>query len=80
MDMLKGVRVAKDDRLTILANPISIGSETLLVVKILAGGLAFADSGNLAVEMGADAYAADPDEAIRLGGQLVGLPTFLGAE
>jgi methanogenic corrinoid protein MtbC1 len=44
------------------------------VVKILAGGLAFADSGSLAVEMGADRYAADPEEAVRLGGQLVGLP------
>jgi methanogenic corrinoid protein MtbC1 len=50
------------------------------VVKILAGGLAFADSDNLAVEMGADAYAADPDEAVRVGGQLVGLPPGQGAE
>ena len=44
------------------------------IVKILVGGLAFADAGNLAVEMGADGYAADPDEAVRLGGDLVGLP------
>lgn len=43
-------------------------------VKILVGGLAFAESGNLAVEMGADGYAADPDEAVRLGGELAGLP------
>jgi methanogenic corrinoid protein MtbC1 len=50
------------------------------VVKILAGGLAFADSDNLAVEMGADAYAADPDEAVRLGGQLVGLPPRQSAD
>jgi methanogenic corrinoid protein MtbC1 len=43
-------------------------------VKILAGGLAFADSGDLAVELGADAYAADPDEAVKIGSQLLGLP------
>ena len=50
------------------------------VVKILVGGLAFADSGNLAVEMGADGYAADPDEAVRLGGELVGLPNGHNAQ
>jgi methanogenic corrinoid protein MtbC1 len=50
------------------------------VVNTLAGGLAFADSGNLAVEMGADRYAADPEEAVRLGGQLVGLPPDHGVE
>ena len=44
------------------------------LVKILVGGLAFAETGNLAVEMGADGYAADPGEAVRLGGDLVGLP------
>jgi methanogenic corrinoid protein MtbC1 len=44
------------------------------VVKILAGGLAFADADNLPPEMGADGYAADPNEAVRLGGRLVGLP------
>ena len=49
-------------------------------VKILAGGLAFADSSDLAVEMGADAYAADADEAVRLGGQLVGLTPNPGDE
>lgn len=43
-------------------------------VKILAGGLAFADSGDLAKEMGADGYAPDPEEAVRLGCRLVGLP------
>jgi methanogenic corrinoid protein MtbC1 len=40
-------------------------------VKILAGGHAFANSGDLAVEMGADAYAADPEEAVRIGSELV---------
>jgi len=43
------------------------------VVKILVGGLAFLDAGDLAVEIGADGYAADPDKAVRLGGRLVGL-------
>jgi methanogenic corrinoid protein MtbC1 len=43
------------------------------VVKILAGGFAFAGSGSLAVEMGADGYAANADEAVRLGARLVGL-------
>lgn len=47
-------------------------------VKILAGGLAFADSGKLAREMGADGYAANPDEAVRLGCQLVGLRPYCG--
>jgi methanogenic corrinoid protein MtbC1 len=42
-------------------------------VKILVGGLAFAGPGNLDVEMGADGHAANPDEAVRLGCQLVGL-------
>ena len=50
------------------------------VVKILAGGRAFAGSRNLAIEMGADGYAANPDEAVRLGGELVGLPPDHGAE
>jgi methanogenic corrinoid protein MtbC1 len=49
-------------------------------VKILVGGLAFADSGDLAKEMGADAYAANPDEAVKLGSELFGLPPQLGAE
>ena len=44
------------------------------VVKILVGGLAFAESRNLAVEMRADGYASAPDEAVRLGSDLVGLP------
>ena len=50
------------------------------IVKILVGGLAFADAGKLAVEMGADGYAADPDEAVRLGGDLVGLPNGHNAQ
>jgi methanogenic corrinoid protein MtbC1 len=49
-------------------------------VRIMAGGLAFADLDNLAVELGADRYAADPEEAVRLGGQLVGLPPDHGVE
>jgi methanogenic corrinoid protein MtbC1 len=43
-------------------------------LKIVVGGRAFADAINLPGEMGADGYAADPDDAVRLGGQLVGLP------
>ena len=43
-------------------------------IKILAGGLAFANSGDLAVDMGADGYASDPEAAVRLGGELVGIP------
>jgi methanogenic corrinoid protein MtbC1 len=43
--------------------------------KILVGGLAFADSGELAIQIGADGYAADPDGAVRLGGGLVGVRT-----
>jgi methanogenic corrinoid protein MtbC1 len=50
------------------------------LLKILVGGLAFAESGNLAVETGADAYAADPREAVRLGGDLVGLPKGRNAQ
>jgi len=49
-------------------------------VKILAGGLAFADRDSLAAEMGADGYASDPDEAVRLGCQLVGLEPDHSAE
>lgn len=41
--------------------------------KVLVGGRAFAGSSELAVQLGADGYAADPDGAVRLGGQLVGL-------
>lgn len=44
------------------------------IVKILVGGRVFADIGTLAAEIGADGYAADPGEAVRLGGDLVGLP------
>jgi methanogenic corrinoid protein MtbC1 len=43
------------------------------VVKILVGGLAFADADNLPEGLGADGHAADPEEAVRLGGRLVGL-------
>jgi methanogenic corrinoid protein MtbC1 len=43
------------------------------VLKILVGGLAFADSRDLAVEMGANGYAGNAHEAVQLGGQLVGL-------
>jgi methanogenic corrinoid protein MtbC1 len=50
------------------------------VVRIVAGGLAFADAGDLAIEMGADGYAADPYEAVRLAGQLVGLTPDHGTE
>ena len=49
-------------------------------VKILVGGLAFADGGSLATEMGADGCASDPDEAVRLGCQLVGLAPEVGDE
>ncbi|MHC4398916.1 MAG: cobalamin B12-binding domain-containing protein [Planctomycetota bacterium] len=49
------------------------------MVKILVGGLAFADADHLPVEMGADAYAANPDRAVRVGCQLVGLPGDHGA-
>lgn len=42
-------------------------------VKILVGGRAFAGSSELAAQLGADGYAADPDGAVHLGGQLVGL-------
>jgi len=42
-------------------------------VKILAGGLAFANADNLAVQVGADGYGADPDEAVSVGRRLVGL-------
>jgi len=49
-------------------------------VKILVGGLAFADSGDLPAEMGADAYAENPEEAVRLGEQLVGLVPNNGGE
>lgn len=49
-------------------------------VKILAGGLAFAGAGNLALEIGADGYADSPDEAVRSGSRLVGLLPDDGAE
>ena len=42
-------------------------------VKILVGGLAFCHSVNLAVDLGADGYAADPGDAVRIGGDLVGM-------
>jgi methanogenic corrinoid protein MtbC1 len=48
--------------------------------KILVGGLAFADSRDLAAEMGADGHAGTPDEAVRLGCQLVGLPPDNGTQ
>lgn len=43
-------------------------------VKILLGGGAFTMAPRLPVEIGADAYARDVDEAVRIGNQLVGLP------
>ena len=57
--------------------PVAIVHLTRLLVDALAaatgGGLAFANSGKLAIDMGADACAVDADDAVRLGGQLVGL-------
>jgi methanogenic corrinoid protein MtbC1 len=44
-------------------------------VKILAGGLAFADLGDLATELGADGYALTAPGAVALGNRLVGLPS-----
>jgi len=43
-------------------------------LKIMVGGLAFAGSEELAHEMGADGFASDPNEAVRRGNRLVGLP------
>jgi methanogenic corrinoid protein MtbC1 len=49
-------------------------------VKILVGGRAFAGSSEVAVQLGADGYAADPDGAVRVGCQLVGLtPDYIAA-
>ena len=42
-------------------------------VKILVGGGGLAGASDLATQYGADAYAADPLEAVRLGNALVGL-------
>ncbi|MBN2292608.1 MAG: cobalamin-dependent protein [Pirellulales bacterium] len=42
-------------------------------VKIMLGGRAFKYAEDLPKELGADAYAADPKEAVNLGRQLVGL-------
>ena len=47
-------------------------------IKILVGGLAFANSTHLSEGIGADAYATGPDHAVRLGAQLVGLPQAEG--
>lgn len=49
-------------------------------IKILAGGLAFAHTHNLPEEIGADGYAANLDDAIQLGAQLVGLSHHRGQE
>jgi methanogenic corrinoid protein MtbC1 len=43
-------------------------------LKIIAGGRALANSGDLANQLGADAYAASATEAVAIGNQLVGLP------
>ena len=43
------------------------------VVKILVGGLAFAESGDLPEQLGADGYAPNPVEAVKLGRQLAGI-------
>ena len=48
-------------------------SESGRVVKILVGGRALAGASDLAAEFGADAYAADPSQAVALGNALVGL-------
>jgi len=42
-------------------------------VKIIVGGLAFAGSADLPEQLGADGYAADPEDAVSLGARLVGL-------
>jgi methanogenic corrinoid protein MtbC1 len=43
-------------------------------VKILVGGRAFEAAGDLAPELGADAYTANAAEAVAIGNRLVGLP------
>ena len=40
-------------------------------VKILVGGRALADAGDMAQQLGADVYAADPNAAVALGNALV---------
>jgi methanogenic corrinoid protein MtbC1 len=42
-------------------------------VKILTGGATVAGWGSWSVDLGADAYASSADEAVRVGGELVGL-------
>ncbi len=42
-------------------------------LRILVGGRALADAGDLALQLGADAYAADAREAVQLGRKLVGV-------
>ena len=42
-------------------------------VKILVGGFAFAEAGELPHELGADGCAAGVEEAVQLGNRLVGL-------
>jgi methanogenic corrinoid protein MtbC1 len=42
-------------------------------VKIIVGGLAFADTQELPEELGADGYAANPFAAVTAGRKLVGL-------
>ena len=42
-------------------------------MKILVGGHALKDTGDLTQELGADGYAAHPSQAVALGRQLVGL-------
>ena len=41
-------------------------------VRILVGGQAFDQAAGLATELGADGYAADPEQAVCLGNSLVG--------
>jgi MerR family transcriptional regulator, light-induced transcriptional regulator len=44
-----------------------------LQVKVLVGGIAFANLGDLPLQLGADAYADDALEAVAIGNRLVGL-------
>ena len=72
---LLGLSVALRSQLATLKQTIEAVrlSERGRVVKILVGGLALLRNADLAVTLGADQYAADPNEAVALGNALVGL-------
>ena len=75
---LLGLSASQSPQLQTLKETIDAVKQAELATlpRIVVGGLAFAGSPDLAAQLGADGYAADPLDAVSVGRRLLGLPSL----